>query len=159
MREVLFEVFLNMVVPPKNNRYLTGKSGRFLPERIATQIDDAIIILKSLKNSSGLKTIQEPVKVKVCFVLGNKVKRDLDNMFKSIGDCLVKAEVISDDSLIVEKEVEKVLSKRKEFGTLIQILKSEKKEIDIPLDEFAEKFFCKNEIRKKEKKEVIYNER
>ncbi len=93
----LFEAQLNFLPPPKTNRYLQTKSGkRFIPARIKQAIDDAIYILSQLKPE---KPIDFPCQLYVVYTLPNKRKRDLDNLSKTLQDCLEKAGVVKDDTL------------------------------------------------------------
>ena len=117
MRE-LFTAELNFLVPPKANRVIrTGKGKAFLPSRISKAIEDAIFILSSLRK----ETIKKPVEIYVRFILPDRRRRDLDNMMKTLGDCLEKARIIEDDNLIVKETIEKAYSKSKKEGMEIKI--------------------------------------
>ena len=121
-RKVLFEAEIDFIIPPKANRYLTAKNGkRFIPEKIREKIEDAVILFKALKKRQRINTISQTVKLEVLFVLSDKRKKDLDNMMKTLGDCLEKAQIIEDDNLIVKKVVEKVYSENKKEKTVIKI--------------------------------------
>ena len=113
---VLFEAELNFIPPPKTNRYFQTKNGkRFIPSRIKQAIDDAVLILKSLK-PKNFQIIDQPCQLYIIYTLPNKRKRDLDNLNKTLQDCLEKAGIVEDDTLFfrvvsekrIQKNVEKV---------------------------------------------------
>lgn len=110
MRRVdeIFSIELNYVPPPKANRYLTAKNGkRFLPANIREAIDNTILLFQQAY------THQEPysdyVEVHILFYL-RKRRIDIDNIMKTIGDCLQNAGIITDDTLIAKKVAEKILA-------------------------------------------------
>lgn len=113
--KVLFEAELNFIPPPKTNRYFQAKNGkRFIPARIKEAINDAVLILKSLK-PKGFQTINQPCQLYIIYTLPNKRKRDLDNLNKTLQDCLEKAGIVEDDTLffrvVSEKRIQKGVEK------------------------------------------------
>lgn len=108
----LFEVQLNFLPPPKTNRYLQTKTGkRFIPARIKNAIDDAIHLLSQF---APKKPINEPCQLYVIYTLPNKRKRDLDNLNKTLQDCLEKAGVVKDDTLFFRTISEKQIIPKEE---------------------------------------------
>lgn len=102
---ILFEATLNFIPPPKSNRYMQGKNGiRFLPARIKEAIDDAIFILSQFKPS---EPINRPCQLEIVYYFKDRRKRDLDNLNKTLQDCLEKAYIIKDDSLFFRIVIEK----------------------------------------------------
>ncbi len=114
---MLFEAELSFIVPPKANRYQVGKNGRkFLPQRVREAIDDAVLILSSFRD----KTIESPCQLYVVYTFPDKRKRDIDNLNKSLQDCLEKAGIVKDDALFYRTISEKRFEKGVE-RTLIRI--------------------------------------
>lgn len=108
----LFEANLNFLPPPKSNRYLQTKTGkRFIPARIKQAIDDAIYILSQFAPE---KPIDQSCQLYVVYTLPNKRKRDLDNLNKTLQDCLEKAGIIKNDTLFYRTISEKRIIKSKE---------------------------------------------
>jgi len=94
---LLFEAQLNFIPPAKANQYFQTKRGiRFIPKRIKEAIDDAVYILSKFKPENP---IDFPCQLYVIYTLPNRRKRDLDNLNKTLQDCLEKAGVVKDDSL------------------------------------------------------------
>lgn len=105
----MFEAELNFLLPPKTNRYFQTKNGiRFIPIKIKEAIDDAVYILSKLKPK---KPIDIPCQLYVVYTLPNKRKRDLDNLNKTLQDCLEKAGVVEDDTLFFRTISEKRIIK------------------------------------------------
>lgn len=105
---LLFEAVLDFIPPPKSNRYLQGRNGtRFLPARIKEAIDDAIYLLSCFKPE---KPIDFPCSLEVVYHFKDRRKRDLDNLNKTLQDCLEKAGIIKDDwlffRLVIEKRID-----------------------------------------------------
>ena len=111
--KLLFETKIDMVPPPKTNSYLSSKSGkRFIPQDISCKIDKIVLLLKSEKQLKKLKTIENYVLLDVLFVLPSRRIKDLDNMVKTLGDCLQKAEIIKNDNLIAKTVMEKAFFRK-----------------------------------------------
>lgn len=131
----LFEAELDFIPPPKSNRYLATRSGkRFLPGNIAKAIEDTIFILKLIKKQQRVRTIKDYVYLKVLFILPDKRKRDLDNIMKTLGDCLEEAKIIENDNLIAKQLLEKALSTNKKARTIIKIYPYKLKKVKIWLN-------------------------
>lgn len=54
---------------------------------------------------------KQRLKVRAVFFCPDNMKRDLDNMFKVIFDCLTKANVWADDSQVFELNARKILKR------------------------------------------------
>lgn len=104
----LFEAVLDFIPPPKSNRYLQGRNGiRFLPARVKHAIDDTVYILSCLKPE---KPIDFPCSLEVIYYFKDRRKRDLDNLNKTLQDCLQSAGIIKDDNLFFRIVIEKKIS-------------------------------------------------
>lgn len=118
--------YLSFVPPSKANRVKINarafsKSGKryIVPKDVSLKINRAIW---ELNNQYPLDKplFSSPVKVEITFILPSKRRRDLDNIMKTLGDCLVYANIIEDDSLIYIQELKKQVIKGEE-GTIIKI--------------------------------------
>ena len=108
---ILYSVELNFLPPPKSNRYLTSKNGkRFIPYRIKEAINDTIYILQSFKT----QTISKPCQLYIRYTLPDRRERDLDNLNKTLQDCLEKAGIVEKDALFYRVISEKRFSDKKE---------------------------------------------
>ena len=126
---ILFKGEIGFVVPPKSNRYLSGRNGRrYIPERIKRKIEEAIVLFMQMRD----RKIEEECELYVRYTFPDRKKRDIDNMNKSLQDCLEKAGIVKDDGLFVKVLAEKVVKKGKE-KTEVYILK--KGTIKTPLGE------------------------
>lgn len=124
--------FLSFVPPSKANRVkinsrVFSKSGKryIVPKDVSVKINKAIW---ELQNQNNQETFREPVEVKITFILPNKRRRDLDNIMKTLGDCLVYAGIIEDDNLIFKQTLEKFIIKNME-GVIIKIRAYNRKNI------------------------------
>ncbi len=132
------EFFLSFVPPSKANKVKLNvraftKSGKryIVPKDVALKINKAIWELE-LQNQNVKAFFTEPVEVHITFLLPNKRRRDLDNIMKTLGDCLTYAGIIQDDNLIYKQTLEKFHTK--EEGVIIKIKKlNRRKEPDIQL--------------------------
>ena len=143
--------FLSFVPPSKANRVkinsrAISKSGKryIVPKDVALKINRAIWELNS-QHGSNTPLFKVPVKVNITFILPNKRRRDLDNIMKTLGDCLVYANIIEDDNLIYIQELRKQIIKGEEGAIItIQTLKEKdfvnKKDLE-KLKKFKEKFY------------------
>ncbi|WP_051654795.1 RusA family crossover junction endodeoxyribonuclease [Persephonella sp. IF05-L8] len=118
------ELYLSFIPPSKANKVKINlraysKSGKryIVPKDVSIKINKAIW---ELQNQYDASPFSNPVEVNILFVLPNKRRRDLDNIMKTLGDCLVYAGVITDDNLIYKQVLEKVVVKGKE-GVIIKI--------------------------------------
>ncbi len=125
--------FLSFVPPSKANRVkinsrVFSKSGKryIVPKDVSLKINKAIW---ELQNQSDNKKFSQPVEVEITFLLPNKRRRDLDNIMKTLGDCLVYAGILDDDNLIFKQTLEKFIIKGME-GVIIKIREYEGKGID-----------------------------
>ncbi len=144
MKEEIF--YLTFVPPSKANRVKINvraftKSGKryIVPKDISTKINKAIWELH-LQNEKRGVFFDKPVEVFITFILPNKRRRDLDNIMKTLGDCLTYANIIKDDNLIYKQTLEKFHIKGKE-GVVIRIKPLNRRKIpDIEkLEEFKRK--------------------
>lgn len=138
--------YLSFIPPSKVNRIKINlkafsKSGKrfIVPKDVSAKINRAIWELQQQNTKSTLK---EPLEIKIDFILPNKRRRDLDNIMKTVGDCLVYAGIIEDDSLIFKQTLEKHIIKGKE-GVIIRIRKYNSRNIPendiIKLERFKRK--------------------
>ncbi len=138
--------YLSFIPPSKVNRIKINlkafsKSGKrfIVPKDVSAKINRAIWELQQQNTKSTLK---EPLEIKIDFILPNKRRRDLDNIMKTVGDCLVYAGIIEDDSLIFKQTLEKHIIKGKE-GVIIRIRKYNSRNISendiIKLERFKRK--------------------
>ncbi len=118
--------YLSFVPPSKANRVKINarafsKSGKryIVPKDVSLKINRAIWELNN-QHPLDKPLFSSPVKVEIVFILPNKRRRDLDNIMKTLGDCLVYANIIEDDSLIYIQELKKQVIKGEE-GTIIKI--------------------------------------
>ncbi|WP_457621555.1 RusA family crossover junction endodeoxyribonuclease [Persephonella sp.] len=118
--------YLSFIPPSKANRVKINlrafsKSGKryIVPKDVSLKINKAIWELQRQNNS---KAFSEPVEIKIDFILPDKRRRDLDNIMKTLGDCLVYAGILDDDNLIFKQTLEKHIIKGME-GVIIRIRK------------------------------------
>ena len=144
MKEEIF--YLTFVPPSKANRVKINvraftKSGKryIVPKDISTKINKAIWELHLQNEKKGV-FFDKPVEVFITFILPNRRRRDLDNIMKTLGDCLTYANIIKDDNLIYKQTLEKFHIKGKE-GVVIRIKPLNRRKIpDIEkLEEFKRK--------------------
>ncbi len=135
--------FLSFVPPSKANRVkinsrVFSKSGKryIVPKDVSLKINKAIW---ELQNQSNNKKFSQPVEVEIIFLLPNKRRRDLDNIMKTLGDCLVYAGILDDDNLIFKQTLEKFIIKGLE-GVIIKIREYEGKGIDKKILEDLKKY-------------------
>ncbi|MBK3332607.1 RusA family crossover junction endodeoxyribonuclease [Persephonella atlantica] len=125
--------YLSFVPPSKANRVKLNlraytKSGKryIVPKDVSIKINRAIW---ELQNQHSGESISIPVYINVIFILPNRKRRDLDNIMKTLGDCLVYAGVLKDDNLIFKQTLEKRVIKGME-GVIIEIGLYNKKKIN-----------------------------
>ncbi len=111
--------FLSFIPPSKANRVKIKSKRYIIPKDVSLKINKAIWELR-LQQEKYKKTFKEPVEVKIIFILPNKRRRDLDNIMKTLGDCLVYANIIQDDNLIFKQNLEKLIVPGEE-GIIIDI--------------------------------------
>lgn len=116
--------FLSFVPPSKANRVKLNtraftKSGKryIVPKDVSLKINKAIW---ELQNQHRGRKFTNPVEVDITFILPNNRRRDLDNIMKTLGDCLVYADIIDDDNLIYKQTLRKKVIKGLE-GVIIKI--------------------------------------
>jgi len=129
--------YLSFIPPSKANRVkinsrVFSKSGKryIVPKDVSLKINKAIWEL-GLQFEKVNKTFKSPVKVDITFILPNRRRRDLDNIMKTLGDCLVYANIIEDDNLIFVQNLKKWIVKGEE-GVIIEI--EELKDIKVDKD-------------------------
>ena len=125
--------FLSFVPPSKANRVKINtrafsKSGKryIVPKDVSIKINKAIW---ELQNQHNGKKFKNPVEVNITFILPNNRRRDLDNIMKTLGDCLVYADIIEDDNLIYKQTLMKKVIKGME-GVIIKIRDYNDKDIN-----------------------------
>jgi crossover junction endodeoxyribonuclease RusA len=127
--------FLSFIPPSKANRVkintkVFSKSGKryIVPKDVSVKINRAIWELQ-IQNEEKKLYFDSPVSVEIIFLLPDRRRRDLDNIMKTLGDCLVYAGIIEDDNLIFKQTLEKFIVKGKE-GVVIKIRKYRTKKLD-----------------------------
>ncbi|WP_457640884.1 RusA family crossover junction endodeoxyribonuclease [Persephonella sp.] len=125
--------YLSFVPPSKANKIKLNlraysKSGKryIVPKDVSIKINKAIWELQKQKEEDPV--IKIPVEIKIDFILPDRRKRDLDNIMKTLGDCLVYAGILEDDNLIFKQTLEKHIIKGKE-GVIIKITAYQEKKI------------------------------
>ena len=143
MKEYIF--YLSFVPPSKANkvkinaRAFTKSNKRYIvPKDVSLKINKAIWELEIQNEEKNIK-FNEPVEVDILFILPTKRRRDLDNIMKTLGDCMTTAGIIEDDNLIHKQTLEKVYIPKKE-GVIIKIKKYRKKKTDENLFKQLEEF-------------------
>ncbi len=143
LKENIF--YLSFVPPSKANkvkinaRTFTKSNKRYIvPKDVSLKINKAIWELEIQNEEKNIK-FNEPVEVDILFILPTKRRRDLDNIMKTLGDCMTTAGIIEDDNLIYKQTLEKVYIPKKE-GVIIKIKKYRKKKTDENLFKQLEEF-------------------
>ena len=133
MLKIRREYFISFIPPSKANRVkinskIFTKSGKryIIPKDVSLKINKVIWELQ-LQNEN--KPIDKPVSVEIIFILPNRRRRDLDNIMKTLGDCLVYAGILKDDNLIYKQILEKKIIKGEE-GVIIRIYPYDNKDIE-----------------------------
>lgn len=111
--------FLSFIPPSKANRVKIKSRRYVIPKDVSLKINKAIWELQ-IQQEKKRKTFKTPVQVKITFILPNKRRRDLDNIMKTLGDCMVYAKIIEDDNLIYRQDLEKIIIEGEE-GIIIDI--------------------------------------
>jgi len=134
-----YTFYLSFIPPSKANRIkinsrIYTKSGKryVVPKDVSLKINKAVWELE-IQNEKYNIFFEEPVEVNILFILPTKRRRDLDNIMKTLGDCLVTAKIIKDDDLIYKQTLEKVYFPKKE-GVIIDIKKYKNRNKEIPFD-------------------------
>ncbi|NPA58393.1 MAG: RusA family crossover junction endodeoxyribonuclease [Aquificae bacterium] len=135
--------FLSFVPPSKANRIKINvraftKSGKryIVPKDVSLKINKAIWELQQQHEGKPFHT---PVEVSILFILPDRRRRDLDNIMKTLGDCMVYAGILEDDNLIYRQTLEKKVVKGKE-GVVIQVSPYKEKPLDEKILKQVEKF-------------------
>ncbi|SNZ09015.1 crossover junction endodeoxyribonuclease RusA [Persephonella hydrogeniphila] len=125
--------YLSFIPPSKANRVKINsraftKSGKryIVPKDVSIKINKAIWELQQQHRGNP---IDLPVSVEILFILPDRRRRDLDNIMKTLGDCMVYAGIIKDDNLIYRQTLEKRIIKGEE-GVIIDIFPFDEKEIN-----------------------------
>ncbi|RMA96145.1 RusA family crossover junction endodeoxyribonuclease [Hydrogenothermus marinus] len=113
--------FLSFIPPSKANRVKIKNKRYIIPKDVSLKINRAIWELQKQQEKIN-KTFLVPVEVDITFILPNKRRRDLDNIMKTVGDCMVYAKILKDDNLIYKQKLEKIIIPNKE-GIIIDIKK------------------------------------
>ena len=136
MLKKAWEFCISFIPPSKankvkiNTRAFTKSGKRYLiPKDVSLKINK---VIWELQNQSENTSINIPVNVEILFVLPDRRRRDLDNIMKTLGDCLVYSGILKDDSLIYKQTLEKVIIKG-EQGVIIRIYPYDDKNIDVKL--------------------------
>ncbi|WP_456463440.1 RusA family crossover junction endodeoxyribonuclease [Persephonella sp.] len=136
MLKKAWEFCISFIPPSKANRVKINtraftKSGKryLIPKDVSLKINK---VIWELQNQSENTSINIPVNVEILFVLPDRRRRDLDNIMKTLGDCLVYSGILKDDSLIYKQTLEKVIIKG-EQGVIIRIYPYDDKNIDVKL--------------------------
>ncbi len=123
--------FLSFVPPSKANKVKLNvraytKSGKryIVPKDVSLKINRAIWELE-VQNEQIKAYFDQPVEVHITFFLPDRRRRDLDNIMKTLGDCLTYAGIIEDDNLIYKQTLEKF--HKVEEGVIIEIKKLRKR--------------------------------
>ncbi|MBL0233219.1 MAG: RusA family crossover junction endodeoxyribonuclease [Chitinophagaceae bacterium] len=142
MRQELFSLYTEVAshVSKKNNRdiFINKKTGRMFPSKSTKLRDMEHYLTRQLINEklrSSLKTIDHPIEIKFTFLFpndhyftkkGNINKKipDLSNLYELPQDCLQKAGVIENDTLIHSHDGSRRLPNNKDYYELhIEIFK------------------------------------
>ncbi|WP_457626605.1 RusA family crossover junction endodeoxyribonuclease [Persephonella sp.] len=133
MLKIRAEYYLSFIPPSKANRVKINsraftKSGKryIVPKDVSIKINKAIWELQQQHKN---EPVDIPVSVKILFILPDRRRRDLDNIMKTLGDCMVYAGILQDDNLIYRQILEKKVV-RGEEGVIINITPFDDKEID-----------------------------
>jgi len=125
-----FIYFLSFIPPSKANRVKINtrafsKSGKrfIIPKSVGLKINKAIWELQKQQEKYNF-IFDTPVEVEITFFLKSKRRRDLDNIMKTLGDCMMYANILKDDNLIYKQTLEKIYTK--EEGVIIKIKDYEK---------------------------------
>ncbi len=111
--------FLSFILPSKANRVKIKSKRYVIPKEVSIKINRAIWELR-LQQEKYKITFNVPVEVNIKFILPNKRRRDIDNIMKTLGDCMVYANIITDDHLIYKQNLEKIIVPGEE-GIIIDI--------------------------------------
>ncbi len=130
------EYFISFIPPSKANRIKINtraftKSGKryLIPKDVSLKINK---VIWELQNQNNYPPIDIPVTVEILFVLPDRRRRDLDNIMKTLGDCMVYAGILKDDNLIYRQILEKKVIKG-EHGVIISIYPYDDKKIEVKL--------------------------
>ncbi len=137
--------YLSFIPPSKSNRVkintrVFSKSGKryIVPKDVSVKINRVIWELQ-IQNEEKNIHFSSPVEVNIIFILPNRRRRDLDNIMKTLGDCLVYADIIDDDNLIFRQTLEKVIIKGKE-GVIIEVIDYNESTVETDLIQMLEKY-------------------
>lgn len=95
--KIIFEIYIPFTIKPKTNRYLHKNNKRFIPNDVRKNLQSIVEYIK--QNSPEHKTINRSCILFCEFYFKDNRKRDLDNLSKSLQDCLEDAGVIKNDAL------------------------------------------------------------
>ena len=131
-----WEYYISFVPPSKANRVKINsraftKSGKryIIPKDVSLKINK---VIWELQNQNDGSPIDMPVSVEILFVLPDRRRRDLDNIMKTLGDCMVYSGILKDDNLIYRQILEKKVIKG-EQGVIIRIYPYDDKNIEAKL--------------------------
>lgn len=105
--KIRYELELRGETPAKKNSRITLRNGRTIPSKRYTEWHkvQSIAILEQMK-LLNVRTITEPVSIKLEFTHGDFIRRDSDNGVSSILDLLVDCKVLEDDNWKVVQRIE-----------------------------------------------------
>ena len=131
-----WEYYISFIPPSKANRVKINtraftKSGKryLIPKDVSLKINK---VIWELQNQNNSPPIDIPVGVEILFVLPDRRRRDLDNIMKTLGDCMVYSGILKDDNLIYRQILEKKVIKG-EQGVIIRIYPYDDKNIEVKL--------------------------
>lgn len=117
-RQLLAEMILPF--PPSLNHYWRkDRGGMHISEdgkKYIARVQQLALLNGRGDTEYSLKVFRQPepkqrLKVRAVFFCPDNMKRDLDNLFKVIFDCLTKAKVWADDSQVFELNARKILKR------------------------------------------------
>ena len=117
-RQLLAE--MRLPFPPSLNHYWRkDRGGMHISEdgkKYIARVQQLALLNGRGDTEYSLKVFRQPepkqrLKVRAVFFCPDNMKRDLDNLFKVIFDCLTKAKVWADDSQVFELNAKKILKR------------------------------------------------
>ena len=117
-RQLLAE--MRLPFPPSLNHYWRkDRGGMHISEdgkKYIARVQQLALLNGRGDTEYSLKVFRQPepkqrLKVRAVFFCPDNMKRDLDNLFKVIFDCLTKAKVWADDSQVFELNARKILKR------------------------------------------------
>lgn len=88
--------------PPSVNRYWRHVGGKTLLSKTGREYKARAVAMLERQKRVGFTTFQDSVGVALVFHAPDSRKRDLDNYFKALFDCVTDSGVWKDDSIVGE---------------------------------------------------------